>query len=181
MPRKRAADKEAENPQKPSRSANKRGSHARQALGLEIARLPASERAELPLTPELAEAMKLLDRLSDHEGRRRQKQFIGRLMRDADEEALRLALAGRQARDAAETARFHAAESWRARLLDAKASEIPSLLAEFRQGLPGPAPEAAEDELRRAVEAARAARARGDASPRASRTLFRCLAAALAG
>lgn len=178
MPRKRApATTEAESPQKPSRSANKRGSHARQALGLEIARLPAAERAALPLTPDLVEAMDLLDRLTDREGRRRQEQYIGRLMRDADEEALRRALAGRQARDAAEVARFHAAEAWRARLLKATAAEVPQLLDEFWQGAPQ---KAAAEELVRAVEAARAAHARGDASPRASRVLFRCLAAALA-
>lgn len=178
MPRKRVpATTETESPQKPSRSANKRGSHARQALGLEIARLPAAERAALPLTPDLVEAMDLLDRLTDREGRRRQEQYIGRLMRDADEEALRRALAGRQARDAAEVARFHAAEAWRARLLKATATEVPHLLDEFWQGAPQ---KTAEEELVRAVEAARAAHARGDASPRASRVLFRCLAAALA-
>lgn len=178
MPRKRApSTTEAESPQKPSRSANKRGSHARQALGLEIARLTAAERANLPLTPDLVEAMDLLDRLTDREGRRRQEQYIGRLMRDADEEALRRALAGRQARDAAEVARFHAAEAWRARLLKATAAEVPQLLDEFWQGAPQ---KATAEELVRAVEAARAAHARGDASPRASRVLFRCLAAALA-
>ena len=180
MPRKRAqATTDGESPQKPSRSANKRGSHARQALGLEIARLPAAERAALPLTPDLAEAMDLLDRLTDREGRRRQEQYIGRLMRDADEEALRRALAGRQARDAAEVARFHAAEAWRSRLLKATAAEVPQLLDEFWQGAPQKTTAAAE-ELARAVEAARAAHARGDASPRASRVLFRSLAAALA-
>ena len=181
MPRKRSTPpQDGDRPEKPSRSANKRGSHARQALGLEIARLPAAERATLPLTPDLVEAMNLLDRLTDREGRRRQEQYIGRLMRDADEEALRRALAGRQARDAAEVARFHAAEDWRARLLRATAAEVPLLLDEFWQGAPQKGA-TAEEELARAVEAARAAHARGDATPRASRVLFRCLAAALAG
>lgn len=180
MPRKRAAPApEEDRPQKPSRSANKRGSHARQALGLEIARLTAAERAALPLTPELTEAMDLLDRLTDREGRRRQEQYIGRLMRDADEEALRRALAGRQARDAAEVARFHAAEAWRQRLLEAPAAEVPRLLGEFSRGLVQAPDEAAAADLARAVEAARAARARGNSSPRAARVLFRCLAAAL--
>ena len=180
MPRKRTAPGlEDDRPEKPSRSANKRGSHARQALGLEIARLTAAERAALPLGPELAEAMDLLDRLTDREGRRRQEQYIGRLMRDADEEALRRAMAGRQARDAAEVARFHAAEDWRARLLEAPASDVAALLEEFRKSA-GPASAEADEELVRAVDAARAARARGDTSPRASRVLFRVLAAALA-
>lgn len=179
MPRKRgAATTENGNAPRPSRSANKRAGHASQALGLEIARLPASERANLPLTPELAEAMNLLDRLTDREGRRRQAQYIGRLMREADEEALRQALAGRQARDAAEVARFHAAETWRSRLLQATGPEVAGVLAEFWQSAP-PQGQATMEEVNRAVEAARAAHARGDASPRASRVLFRALAGAL--
>ena len=180
MPRKRPSPPpDADRPEKPSRSANKRAGHALQALGLEIARLTAAERATLPLTPELAEAMNLLDRLTDREGRRRQEQYIGRLMRDVDEEPLRRARAGRQARDAAEVARFHAAEAWRARLLEAPAADVPALLEDFRQGA-APLSAEAEAELLRAVDAARAALARGDTSPRASRVLFRVLAAALA-
>lgn len=181
MPRKRAAPKqEADRPQTPSRSANKRSSLARQALGMEIARLTAAERATLPLTPELAEAMALLDRLTDHEGRRRQEQYIGRLMREADAEALQRAMARRQAANAAAVARFHAAEAWRDRLLDAAEADVPRLLDEFRQSLAQTAPADADAELRRALDAARTARARRDASPRAARALFRRLADALA-
>lgn len=182
MPRKRAAPPpENDSPQKPSRSANKRDSHARQALGMEIARLTAAERAALPLTPELAEAMDLLDRLTDHEGRRRQEQYIGKLMREIDTTALRRAMARRQAANAAAVARLHAAEDWRQRLLEAAAADVPRLLDEFLRGLAGTARADAETDagLRRAVEAARAARARGDTSPRASRILFRRLADAL--
>ena len=181
MPRKRSSPQpEADRPEKPSRSANKRAGHALQALGLEIARLTAAERAGLPLTPELAEAMDLLDRLTDREGRRRQEQYIGRLMRDVDEAPLRRAMAGRQARDAAEVARFHSAEAWRARLLEAPAPEVAPLLEEFRASAPRLSAET-DAELVRAVEAARSARARGDTSPRAARVLFRALAAALGG
>lgn len=182
MPRKRAAPApEAERPQTPSRSANKRESHARQALGMEIARLTAAERAALPLTPELVEAMDLLDRITDHEGRRRQEQYIGRLMREADTTALQRAMARRQADNAAAAARFHAAEAWRRRLLEAAAADVPRLLDEFLHSPAGAARADADaaDGLRRAVEAARAARARGDTSPRASRILFRRLADAL--
>lgn len=184
MPRKRAVPTpQGDRPQTPSRSANKRNSHARQALGMEIARLPAAERAALPLPPELAEAMNLLDRLTDHEGRRRQEQYIGRLMREMDTEALQRAVARRQVADAAAVARFHAAEAWRQRLLDATDADVPRLLDEFRRRLAGTASADADAAagLRRAVEAARAARARGETSPRAFRALFRRLADALAG
>lgn len=181
MPRKRAAPKpEADRPQTPSRSANKRSSLALQTLGMEIARLTPAERAALPLAPELAEAMELLDRLTDHEGRRRQEQYIGRLMREADGEALQRAMARRQAANAASVARFHAAEAWRDRLLNAAGDDVPRLLDEFRRGLAQTAPADADADLRRALDAARTARARGDASPRAARALFRRLADALA-
>lgn len=166
---------------KPSRSANKRQSHALQQLGLEIARLTPAERATLPLTPELAEALNLLDRITDHEGRRRQKQFIGRLMREADAEAIERALAGVRATDAAQVARFHAAESWRDRLLAAPEAELDALLAAFVRGLgdagAGTAGAALCTEARRVIAQART---RDDASPAASRALFRLLAKALA-
>lgn len=75
--------------ERPSRSAKKRESTALQNLGEELAKLKPAERARLPLTPELVEALTELDRLTNREAVRRQKQYIGRLMREADAGAIR--------------------------------------------------------------------------------------------
>lgn len=73
-------------PDTPSRSQLKRDSLALQAKGEELANLSNARQAKLPLTPELKEALGCFRSLSTHEARRRQLQYIGRLMREADEE-----------------------------------------------------------------------------------------------
>ncbi len=69
-----------------SRSQKKRDSMALQAVGERLARIPAVRRARLPLPPDLKEGLDDYDRLSGFEARRRQLQYIGRLMREAQEE-----------------------------------------------------------------------------------------------
>jgi len=69
-----------------SRSQKKRESTALQATGEKLARIPAAKRARLPLTPDMKEGFDEYDRLSGYEAKRRQLQYIGRLMREAQEE-----------------------------------------------------------------------------------------------
>ena len=101
----------------PSRSAKKRQSHALQELGEELTRLGPQEVRSLNLPPDLTEALDMYSRIREHEARRRQLQYIGRLMRDVDPEPLRAALDARKGRDAAATAALHLAEQWRDRLI----------------------------------------------------------------
>ena len=60
----------------PSRSEKKRRSAALQTLGEELAALPPAAQADMPLSPDMREALSLLARITDREGRRRQMQFI---------------------------------------------------------------------------------------------------------
>lgn len=69
-----------------SRSQKKRDSAALQAVGERLAKMPAVKRARLPLPADLKEGMEEYDRLSGYEAKRRQLQYIGRLMREAQEE-----------------------------------------------------------------------------------------------
>ena len=69
-----------------SRSQKKRESTALQATGELLARMPASRRLLLPLPQDLKDALEDYDRLSGFEAKRRQLQFIGRLMRESQEE-----------------------------------------------------------------------------------------------
>ena len=68
-----------------SRSQRKRDCAALQARGEELALLPPARQALLPLPPDLAEALADFRAMSSREARRRQLQYIGRLMREADE------------------------------------------------------------------------------------------------
>ena len=76
----------AEEQPRVSRSQKKRESSALQETGEKLVRLPASRRALLPLPPDLCHGLEEYDRLSGYEAKRRQLQFIGRLMREAQEE-----------------------------------------------------------------------------------------------
>ena len=69
-----------------SRSQKKRDSSALQEVGRRIADIPAVKRARLPLPGDLRDALEEYDRLSGFAAKRRQLQFIGRLMREAQEE-----------------------------------------------------------------------------------------------
>lgn len=89
MPRKKsyqwsAADDGEEETRK-SRSQKKRESTALQKLGEELAEIPVRDLAKLDMPPQLLDAYKELPRLKSHEARRRQFQFIGRLIREVDD------------------------------------------------------------------------------------------------
>lgn len=77
----------------PSRSAKKRESAALQKLGEKLAGLTPAEREQTSLPEELANALADLDAIKDREARRRQKQFIGRIMREVDAAAIADAIA----------------------------------------------------------------------------------------
>lgn len=89
MPRKQAHQWQRDQPEAPaerppSKSARKRESLARQELGKRLTQLDDALIRELPIPGELKDAIALYRRITDHEGRRRQMQFIGRLMRETE-------------------------------------------------------------------------------------------------
>lgn len=180
MPRKRTtsalpgrqADAEAEVTPL-SKTRLKQQMHELQALGKRLIPLGADRLASLPLDDRLRDAIIDAGRISDHEGLRRQLQFIGKLMRGADADAIRAALDADSQVTRAQTSLLHACERWRESLL-----EDPSALARF-VALYRPV-----DNLGALVEAARLERSRGQA-PAAYRRLFRaihrCLAPTPAG
>lgn len=76
----------------PSKSDQKKSMDRLQALGERLAELRDDQLRKLPLDETLLGAILELKRLKAFEAIRRQKQFIGKLMRHADEEALLNAL-----------------------------------------------------------------------------------------
>jgi ribosome-associated protein len=110
------ADADAANA-RPSKSQLKRESHSLQALGAELVELSDERFAALEIPELLRDAIVEYRRTRSHEGRRRQMQFIGKLMRHADEEALREAVAASKIGSARETLALHEAERWRAEFI----------------------------------------------------------------
>ena len=74
---------------KPSKSAKKREYLALQKLGEELIRLKPSDLDSLPLDDDLREALAEAQKMTAHGALRRQKQYIGKLMRYVDAEPLR--------------------------------------------------------------------------------------------
>ena len=76
-----------------SKSARKRRMHALQKIGEQLVGLSAAQLEKLNLDNEpLIEAVKLAQRISHLSGKRRQMQFIGKLMRNTDAEQVADAL-----------------------------------------------------------------------------------------
>jgi ribosome-associated protein len=102
---------------RPSKSARKRDAHDLQALGQALAELPADRLAALAIGDSLRNAIDEFRRTRSHEGRRRQMQLIGKLMRGEDVEPLREAVADYKLGGARDALALHQAERWRAELV----------------------------------------------------------------
>lgn len=70
-----------------SRSQKKRDSTQLQKIGEELANLAPAKLAQLPLTEDLEQAFAEYRRIKNKEAKRRHIQYIGRLMREAQEES----------------------------------------------------------------------------------------------
>ncbi len=88
-----------------------------QALGAALVELPDSQLAALPLGEQLAQAVTDAKRIRSHEAKRRQLQYIGRLMREVDPEPVRALLDAISGQSAQESARHRRLEALREKLL----------------------------------------------------------------
>lgn len=106
-----------------SRTDLKRESAELQKLGEELLTLRADLLERLELSEKLKDAVLEAKRITNFEGKRRQMQFIGKLMRLVDPAVLdtvRSALSEQTSGSAQENLILHLAESWRERLLGAE-------------------------------------------------------------
>ncbi len=165
---------EASEPQDspPSKSERKRAAHAAQDLGEALIALRDRDLQALELPAALLEAVRAARTIRSRAALARQRQYIGKLMRQIDPEPIRRALAAGRAHDAEQTRRFKHAEHWRARLLtegEAAFDELAAACAEFDRA-----------HWMRLLRAARAERPGGAATQGpAGRALFRALRALL--
>lgn len=106
--------------ERPSKSQLKREMHALQALGVDLIELPKDALKRMPMPEALGDAVREARRITDHEGKRRQVQYVGRVMRSLTEDeiaALRTALDKYRGVNKAETAKLHWIEHTRDELL----------------------------------------------------------------
>jgi ribosome-associated protein len=100
-----------------SKTRAKKRSHELQTLGAQLAELSDARLALLELPEALGDAIHQDQRTRSHEGRRRQMQYDGKLMRAVDETPLREAVASAQLGSARDTLLLHQTEHWRNALL----------------------------------------------------------------
>src|SRR5258707_1644415 len=114
--------------QRLSKSARKRDGASLQELGVKLSALPDQEIKALDLPDNLFVALRDLRRLPSHGAQIRQRQYIGKLMRDIDPEPVLAKLAERKQRHDLEIRHFQQIERWRDRLLSDPGSGLDELL-----------------------------------------------------
>jgi len=100
-----------------SKTRRKREMHELQVLGAALVELPEGLLHAMALDPGLLQAVLEARRIKSHEARRRQMQYIGRLMRDVDAAPIRARIAELEGSSAQATARHRRLEAWRERLI----------------------------------------------------------------
>jgi ribosome-associated protein len=148
-----------------SKSSRKRDMHALQDLGAELVELNPEQLESMDLPEALLAAVHEARRLTKHEARRRQLQYIGRLMRDIDAVPIRDRLEQWKGQGREHTAQLHALERWRDELLAADPA-----LARFINEYPG----ADSQKLRTLIRNARREQ-KETLPPKSFRELFRVL------
>jgi len=101
----------------PSKTQLKADADEKQALGEALLTLRADLMARLNLPEKLLQALADAKKITNFEGRRRQMQFIGKLMRPLDAEPIREAINEQQSGSAELTLQLHLAEQWRDKLI----------------------------------------------------------------
>ena len=153
---------------RPSKSELKRQSTELQKLGEQLIEAPRDRVKRVPMPDDLRDAILMCQTITNHEGKRRQVQFVGKLMRSLDEEevaVIQRTIESWKGTSRAEAAALHALERRRDKLLaDDKA--LTQLLEEH--------PELDVQHLRTLIRNARKEQAESK-PPKAYREIFQIL------
>ena len=121
--------------ERPSKSELKRQMAELQKLGEELVNEPRDRVKRVPMPEDVREAILMCQTITNHEGRRRQMQFVGKKMRTLDEAEIAViqqTIDSWKGMSKADTAALHALERRRDKLLaDDKA--LTTLLAEHQE------------------------------------------------
>ena len=148
-----------------SKSEIKRDAEALKDLGTELVELGKNALERIPLDEDLRAAVELAQKIKK-EGRRRQLQLIGKMLRARDVEPIQTALDKLKNRHNQQVSLFHKLEALRDRLVEEGDDAIPSILALY--------PEADRQQLRSLVRNAQKEKA-ANTPPKAYRQIFHYL------
>lgn len=164
------AESEAEDEK--SKSQVKREMTALQDMGRRLAELKEQQREQFPLTEDLRLALQDYQRIRKNEAKRRQLQYIGKLMRKADHEAIAAQFELIEAKGRRNVQQEHFAEQWRDKLLEGEPAVVTDFLNHY--------PATERQDFRNLVRAAIQERQAGK-PPAQARKLFRFIREAIAG
>lgn len=165
---------ESTEPQPPSKTALKQQAHEVQKLGLALSQLPPERRALTAMPEELREGIEIYLKIRSNEAKRRQLQFIGKVLRGVDTEPLQAAVDAFAQGKAADAESLHKIERWRDDLI-----EDDTALTRWMETFP----DSDVQHLRSLIRAARkegAAQDPGERQPKSYRELFRLIRRRLA-
>ncbi len=109
----------------PSKSQVKRDMISIQKLGEDLTTLGKKQLDKLPISDSVRAALNEYSRLpNSHEARRRQLQFIGKVMRDANHEEIQAALDKLRTPDRAQVRRAQLIEEWGDKILNGTEEQI---------------------------------------------------------
>ncbi|HEY5604538.1 MAG TPA: ribosome biogenesis factor YjgA [Gammaproteobacteria bacterium] len=161
-----AGDDAQEAPEYVSKSQLKRDMLALQALGEKLLELSATQFAQLDLPDNLRNALLQAKQITKHGAKRRQLQYIGKLMRAADADDIRAQYADLTQQSAKSVQQMHKIEKWRERLLQEGDAAIQALIDEF--------PGIDRNQLRQLVRTAQQEQSQNK-PPKAFRKIFQLL------
>lgn len=113
-----------------SKTQRKKAVHELQSLGEELVELNEERLAAVEMPEQLRDAVMAARRITAHEARRRQMQYIGKLMRKVDAEPIRSAIDAWRLQSTGHIAAHKRIEAWRERLL-AEPDAISELTARY--------------------------------------------------
>ena len=116
-----------------SKTQLKREASALQDLGVQLTTLTKEQLQQLPLPDTLLKAVLDAKKIHQHGGSKRQRQYIGKLMRHIDPDPITHAIQGFKINQQRETARLHKLEQWRDQLIGKDKSVMAELIAQFPQ------------------------------------------------
>ncbi|GHD74690.1 ribosome biogenesis factor YjgA [Vogesella fluminis] len=148
-----------------SKSQRKRDMDALQDIGRALTELPAAKLKKMNLDDGLLAAVLDFQRITANGAKRRQLQYIGKLMRDIDPQPIEQQLAALRGDSSAHTRWLHLLERWRERLVEDD-SHVQQLINDF--------PQLDVQQLRTMVRNARKEREENK-PPKANRQLFQLL------
>jgi len=118
-------------PEKPSKSSRKREMQMLRDLGERLLSIPDEQLSRLPA--DLVEAVNACKKITKGNARKRQLQYIGKLLRNGDADEVQRLVDRYDAGSRAHVLQFHQLEQWREHLIAGEPAAMDEILAAYPQ------------------------------------------------